>query len=584
MKEKSNFKRFIPYYSKHKKVFFFDLFCASLTTVCSLALPLIIRQLTNVAINDFASLTMQFILKIVAIYMVLRLIDTIATFYMGSVGHIMGTKMETEMRTDLFDHLQKLPFSYYDNAKIGQIMSRITTDLFDVTEFAHHCPEEIFIAGIKITASFVILSTMNVKLTLIMFSIVPIMLVCASLFNKHIKATFSNQRSKLGEINAQVEDSLLGIRVVKSFANEKVEIEKFAQGNSAFLKIKSRSYMLMGGFQALNKFFDGLMYISVIAFGSIFVMNGQIDVADFMAYLLYVTTLIESIKTLVQFTEQFQRGMTGIDRFYEVLDIPVDIENKENACTLDNVQGDISFKDVTFSYEGTDKKVLQKVSLDIKKGENIALVGLSGGGKSTMCNLIPRFYDINDGEITIDGTDIRKLTLESLRNNIGFVQQDVYLFSGTILENILYGKLNATREEVIESAKKAGAHDFISSLSDGYDTYVGERGVKLSGGQKQRISIARAFLKNPPILILDEATSALDSESEKVIQKSLEELSKGRTTLTIAHRLTTIVNATEILVLSENGIEEKGTHKNLLEQKGKYFNLFKSYQELSTIN
>ncbi|MFI3206509.1 MAG: ABC transporter ATP-binding protein [Clostridia bacterium] len=581
MKKKGNLRRFIPYYKKHMGTFIFDLVCASLTTVCALALPLIIRYLTDIAIEDVSKLTIEVILATSGIYLVLRIIDTAATFFMNSIGHVMGTKIETEMRTDLFSHLQKLSFTFYDNTKIGQIMSRITTDLFDITEFAHHCPEEIFISTIKIIASFLILASMNLQLTLIMFAVLPVMLICASIFSGKMKAIFRRQRTQLGEINAQVEDSMLGVRVVKSFANEDLEKAKFEEGNNAFLKIKSLSYMFMGGFQASNKFFDGLMYISVIFFGSIFMMNGYVSVADFMAYLLYVTTLIESIRTLVQFSEQFQRGMTGIERFYEIIDTEVDIKDKENAKELKNVVGNIEFNDVSFNYLDYDKTILSNIKLKVKAGENVALVGPSGGGKSTMCNLIPRFYDITSGEILIDGQDIRDLKLESLRNNIGFVQQDVYLFSGTVLENIMYGKPNSSKEEIIESAKKAGAHNFIMELKDGYDTYVGERGVKLSGGQKQRISIARAFLKNPPILILDEATSALDNESEKIVQASLEKLSKGRTTFTIAHRLTTIKNATVILVLTENGIEEKGSHKELMAKKGLYHSLYSSYEELT---
>ena len=580
-RKKQNLKRFLPYYKKYMRVFLFDLVCASLTTVCALVLPLLIRELTNLAINDVSKLTTSFIVKVVAVYIVLRIIDAAATFYMNSYGHIMGTKMETDMRTDLFDHLQKLSFSYYDNAKVGQIMSRITTDLFDVTEFAHHCPEEIFISTTKIVASFAILSTMNLQLTLIMFSVLPLMLLSASIFNKRMKNAFRKQRAQLGDVNAQVEDSILGIRVVKSFANEELEKKKFQAGNHKFYQVKSLSYMYMGGFQALNKLFDGLMYISVILFGSIFLMQGTLSVAEFTAYLLYVTTLIESIRMLVQFTEQFQRGMTGIERFYEIMDIPVEIQDKEGAIELQDVIGEVDFHDVSFQYVDHDKRVLSKINLKVKGGENIALVGPSGGGKSTLCNLIPRFYEISDGQILIDGKDIRDLTIQSLRESIGYVQQDVYLFSGTILDNILYGKPGASRSAVEEAAKKAGAHHFIQQLPEGYDTYVGERGVKLSGGQKQRISIARAFLKNPPILILDEATSALDNESEKIVQDSLEELSKGRTTFTIAHRLTTIQNATVILVLTENGIEEKGTHQELLEKKGIYYGLYKSYEQLS---
>ncbi|MFI3325682.1 MAG: ABC transporter ATP-binding protein [Clostridia bacterium] len=581
MKSNSYFKRFIPYYKKHMGVFIFDLVCASLTTVCALALPMIVRYLTGIVQTDPSQLTMKIILTVAVFYTTLKLIDCAASFFMASIGHVMGSKIETEMRRDLFAHLQKLSFNYYDNTKVGQIMARITSDLFDVTEFAHHCPEEFFIAGIKILATFFILSSINIPLTLIMFAVLPFMLAAAMYFNKKMKSLFRRQRVQIGEINAQVEDSMLGVRVVKSFANENLEKEKFEEGNQAFLVIKKLSYYCMGGFECSNKFFDGLMYILVLSFGAYFMMTSAITVADFTAYLLYVATLIESIRKIVQFAEQFQRGMTGIERFYEVLDEPVDIKDKEGAKELKDVKGDVSFKDVSFSYNDDGKSVLSNVSIDIKKGENVALVGPSGGGKSTMCNLIPRFYDIDSGEILIDGQNINDLSLFSLRSEIGFVQQDVYLFSGTVFENIQYGKPNATKEEVIEAAKKAGAHEFISELSNGYHTYVGERGVKLSGGQKQRISIARAFLKNPPILILDEATSALDNESERIVQASLEKLSKGRTTFTIAHRLTTIKNATIILVLTPNGIEEKGTHQELMNKKGIYYNLYSSYKEMN---
>ncbi len=573
-------RRFLPYFKKYKGILFLDLFCAALTTVCALILPLIARYLTDMGINDLESITLSIILKVGFIYIGLRIIDAAASFFMASVGHIMGTKIETDMRTDLFSHLQKLSFNYFDNTKVGQIMSRITNDLFDVTEFAHHCPEEFFISGIKIIGAFTILCSMNVPLTLIMFSVIPFMLVCASFFNKRMKKAFRNQRTQIGEINAQVEDSILGIRVVKSFANEDIEEEKFDKGNKKFLGIKKYSYYYMGGFESTNKFFDGLMHILVIMIGSIFMMKRLITPADLVAYVLYVSTLIESIRKLVQFTEQFQRGITGIEKFFGVMDEKIEITDKENATVLENVKGDIEFKNVEFSYTDDGKKVLSDVNFKVNAGENVALVGPSGGGKTTICNLIPRFYEVNKGEILVDGHNVNDVTMKSLRSSIGFVQQDVYLFSGTVIENIEYGKPGATMEEIITAAKQAGAHEFITQLKDGYNTYVGERGVKLSGGQKQRISIARAFLKNPPILILDEATSALDNESERIVQESLEKLAKGRTTFTIAHRLTTIRNATMILVLTDNGIEERGTHKELMDKKGVYYNLYKSYSEM----
>ena len=582
-RSKGLIRRFIPYFKKYTGVLFFDLFCAALTTVCELVLPMLVRYVTNAGINDLASLTVEVILKIGALYLFLRVVDAAANFFMASIGHIMGTKIETDMRTAMFDHLQKLSFNYFDNTKVGQIMTRITTDLFDVTEFAHHCPEEFFIAAIKIIGSFVILCGINVWLTLIMFTVVPLIIIAATYFNHKMKEQFRSQRVQLGEINAQVEDSLLGVRVVKSFANEELEKEKFEKGNQLFYNVKRRRYFYMGGFEASNRRFDGLLNVLVLVAGALFMINGQIRPADLVAYMLYVSTLITSIRRLVQFAEQFQQGMTGVERFFQVMDAGVDIFDEPGSKPLDIKRGDVSFENVSFSYADDGKQVLSHINLDVKAGENVALVGPSGGGKTTLCNLIPRFYDVDEGRICIDGEDIRKVTLQSLRSQIGFVQQDVYLFSGTVFENIQYGKPGASREEVIEAAKQAGAHEFISELSDGYDTHVGERGVKLSGGQKQRISITRAFLKNPPIMILDEATSALDNESEKIVQASLEKLAKGRTTFTIAHRLTTIKNATVILVLTHNGIEEKGTHEELMAKRGIYYHLYSSYADDKTL-
>ena len=572
-------RRFIPYFKKYKGVLFFDLFCAALTTVCELVLPMLVRYVTNAGINDLASLTVGLVLKIGGLYLFLRLVDAAANFFMASVGHIMGTKIETDMRSAMFDHLQKLSFNYFDNTKVGQIMTRITTDLFDVTEFAHHCPEEFFIAGIKIVGSFIILCGVNVWLTLIMFTIVPLIIVAAIYFNGKMKEQFRSQRVQLGEINAQVEDSLLGVRVVKSFANEELEKEKFEKGNQIFYNVKRRRYFYMGGFEASNRLFDGLMNLLVLVAGALFMINGQIQPADLVAYMLYVGTLITSICRLVQFAEQFQQGMTGVERFFQVMDADVEIFDEPGAKPLEIKKGDVTFENVSFSYADDGKQVLSHINLQVKAGENVALVGPSGGGKTTLCNLIPRFYDVDEGRILIDGQNVHDVTLKSLRDQIGFVQQDVYLFSGTVFENIQYGKPGASREEVIQAAKQAGAHDFILELQHGYDTFVGERGVKLSGGQKQRISIARAFLKNPPIMILDEATSALDNESEKLVQQSLEKLAKGRTTFTIAHRLTTIKNASVILVLTHNGIEEKGTHEELMAKRGLYYHLYSSYAD-----
>ena len=573
------FKRFLPYYKKYIWILIADLFCAALTTVCELVLPMIVREITNRATTDLTSLTLDLVLKCGLFYLALRIIDTGANFYMATFGHIMGTKIETDMRHDLFAQYQRLSFSYYDNTKIGTLMSRITSDLFDVTEFAHHCPEEYFIAGIKLIASFIILSSINPILTLIVFATVPLALLALIPFRRAMRQTFKENRVKVGEVNSQVEDSLLGVRVVKSFVNESVEQKKFDKGNDEFLSIKKRSYYAMGGFQSCTRLFDGLVYIVVVVVGAIFLINEQIQASDYVAYLLYVTTLIASIRKIVEFTEQFQRGMTGIERFDEIMCLKPEIIDKENALTLSNVKGDIEFKNVSFKYEVGNDLVLNNINIKIKAGENIAIVGPSGGGKTTLCSLIPRFYEITEGDITVDGNSIRDLTIKSLRENIGTVQQDVYLFSGSVKENIRYGKLDATDEEIERASILAGAHEFISNLPKGYDTYVGERGVKLSGGQKQRISIARLFLKNPPILILDEATSSLDNESEYIVQKSLETLAKGRTTLTIAHRLTTIKNADRILVLTENGIEEEGTHEELIAKNGVYTELYKLYSK-----
>lgn len=577
-------KRFIPYYQKYKWILLLDLFCATLTTVCDLVLPLIVRFITNTAINDLASLTVETILKLGLVYLVLRLIDGVANYFMADVGHVMGARIETDMRRDLFSHLQKLSFSFYSDTKIGQLMSRITTDLFDVTEFAHHCPEEFFIAGLKIGVSFAILGSVNIWLTVIIFAALPIMLLTTTYFRNRMRIAFKRSRVQTGEINAQVEDNLLGIRVVKSFANENIEEIKFETGNSKFLEIKKQTYRYMAGFQTTTRLFDGLMYLLVVVFGGIFMINGAINPGDYVAYLMYVTTLLTSIRRIVEFAEQFQRGMTGFERFIEILDEPTEYENQSNEVELKNVVGDIVFEDVSFQYNDGGDAVLSHIDVSVKAGENIAIVGPSGSGKTTMCHLIPRFYNVSSGRILIDGQDIQSLTLHSLRTQVGVVQQDVYLFSGTVYENISYGRLDATRESVIQAAKHAGADAFIKKLPKGYDTNIGERGIKLSGGQKQRLSIARVFLKNPPILILDEATSALDNESERIVQESLKELTRGRTTFTIAHRLTTIKNADSILVLTEDGIVEKGSHEELLQEEGVYYDLYQMYRELDELN
>ena len=510
-------------------------------------------------------------------YLVLRIIDTAANYYMQSIGHIMGSRIETDMRTDMFNHLQSLSHSYYDNTKIGQIMSRITADLNDITEFAHHFPEEMFIAAIKIVASFIIVCFMNVPLALILFAVVPLMVYCSNIFSKRMRKSFMEQRYQLGELNARVEDSLSGVRVVKSFANEEVEKEKFSLGNLKFLDIKKIMYKNMAGFHSVTRLFDGVMYIIVVVVGAIFMIDKYITSAEFVAILLYVTTLLASIRRIVEFQEQFQRGITGIERFQEVMDVEPEIKDKPGAVELGAVKGDITFENVSFTYGNGLPDVLSRINLNVHAGDSVALVGPSGGGKTTLCSLIPRFYDVTGGRILIDGTDIRDVTLHSLRNRIGVVQQDVYLFSGSVYDNIEYGRPGASKEEIVKAAKLAGAHDFIQALDNGYDTYVGERGVKLSGGQKQRISIARVFLKNPPILILDEATSALDNESEHLVQMSLESLMKGRTTFTIAHRLTTIKNAKVILVLTDEGIAESGSHEELMAKGGIYYSLYKMY-------
>ena len=563
-------KRFSPYYKKYIPTVIFDLFCASLTTICEIVLPLIMRNITNLAMNDIALLSIEYVLRIGFLYIILRLIDSAAYYYMAYIGHVMGTKIETDMRRDAYRHLHKLSDTYFNNTKVGQIMGRITNDLFDVTEFSHHCPEEFFIAGIKGIVSFVILMNINVPLTVIIFIIIPIMIVICRGLNRRMKETFRKQRVLIGDLNARIEDSLLGQRVVKAFANEELEQKKFEEDNGNFYKIKKKGYRYMGAFSTTTRLFDGIMYATVVIAGSIFLIRGDITAGDLVAYLLYVTTFIATVRRIIEFTEQFQRGLTGIERFLQIMDADIEIFDEEGAKPLSRPKGEIEFKKVSFEYPDDHNKVFTGLNLKIKSGEKLAIVGPSGSGKTTLCNLIPRFYDVDSGEITIDGENIKNYTLKSLRENIGTVQQDVYLFSGTAYENILYGRPDATREEVIEAAKRAGADEFIRELKEGYDTYIGERGVKLSGGQKQRISIARVFLKNPPIIILDEATSALDNESEYAVAKSLAELSVGRTTITIAHRLTTIQRSDRILVLTDDGIAEEGTHEELLALDGIY--------------
>ena len=570
------FKRFAPYFKKYRGTLFLDLFCAALTTLCELVLPLIMRYITNQGIRDLSALSAKTIGGLGFLYLALRAVDCIASYYMADMGHVMGARIETDMRRDAYNHLQRLSDTYYNNTKVGQIMGRITNDLFDVTEFAHHCPEEFFIAGIKTIISFVILAGINLPLTLLIFLCVPVMIGVCMTLNFRMRGAFRKQRNQIGELNARIEDSLLGHKVVKAFTNEEIENQKFEQDNGSFLGIKKLTYRYMAAFQTTVKLFDGIMYLLVLVAGGIFMIKGRIAPGDLVAYMLYVTTLIATIRRIIEFAEQFQRGMTGIERFLQIVDADIEIFDEPGAVELKNPKGNIVFENVSFEYPDDHNKVFSGLDLQIRAGEKVAIVGPSGGGKTTLCNLIPRFYDVSKGRITLDGEDIKHFTLKSLRSNIGIVQQDVYLFSGTIYENIVYGRPGACREEVIEAARRAGAHEFIMGLKDDYDTYVGERGVKLSGGQKQRISIARVFLKNPPVIILDEATSALDNESEFAVAQSLARLSEGRTTLTIAHRLSSIRSSDRILVLTEEGIVEEGNHEELLDRKGMYYHFYET--------
>lgn len=573
-------RRFLPYFKPYRRTLCADLFCAALTTVCEIVLPLIIRRITNTALEDVALLTARMVVGLALVYFVLRIIDALANYYMADTGHVMGAKIETDMRRAAYAHLQQLSNTYFNNTKVGQIMGRITNDLFEVTEFSHHCPEEFFIAAIKIVISFVILGRINLPLTLMIFVFVPIMTVVCRIINKKMRKTFSEQRNQIGELNAKIEDSLLGQKVVKAFTNEELESQKFEEGNQDFLKIKTHSYMLMGIFSTSTRVFDGFMYLTIIIGGGFFLMDGKILPGDMVAYVMYVSTLIATIRRIIEFAEQFQRGITGIERFLQIMDADIEIFDDDDAVDIVNPKGEIVFDNVSFEYPDDHNKVFANLNLSIHAGEKLAIVGPSGGGKTTLCNLIPRFYDVSRGEIRLDGRNIKKLTLRSLRQSIGVVQQEVYLFSGTVYDNIAYGKPGATYEEVMEAAKRAGADEFIQNLKDKYDTYVGERGVKLSGGQKQRISIARVFLKNPPILILDEATSALDNESEYAVAKSLNELAKGRTTLTIAHRLSSIRNSDRILVLTDEGIVEEGNHEELMALGGIYHHFYMMANEI----
>lgn len=570
----SNFKKMISYYKPYKKVFFADIFFALIEAGTVLVIPVLVRYITQDVIYWPMDEALHTIYLLGALMVGLVAIECYCNFFVSNYGHVMGARMEYDMRAEIFEHYQKLSFSFYDDQKVGQLMSRITSDLFDITELLHHGPENLVISFIKLIGAFIILITISPWLTLAAFILIPIMFVYAFYFNKKMKRAFRRNREQIAEINAQIEDNLSGIRVVKSFANENIEKKKFRRGNDGFLSAKKDSYFYMGGYHAGLGAFTMLIQIIVLVSGAVFVTKGLVSVADLVTFLLYINIFTEPVRRLIDFTEQFQNGYTGFERFMEILNLQPDIEDRPDAVDIHEVKGDIEFTDVAFHYEDNEEMVLNHVNLSVKAGSYIALVGSSGAGKSTLCSLIPRFYEVTEGSIRIDGTDIRDIRLKSLRNHIGIVQQEVYLFAGTIYDNIRYGKPKADREEIIQAAKEANAHDFIMSLPNGYETDIGQRGIKLSGGQKQRLSIARVFLKNPPILIFNEATSSLDNESEKVVQESLEKLAKNRTTFVIAHRLSTIRNAEKILVLTEEGIAESGTHEELMRADGVYRHLY----------
>lgn len=572
---KENLKKMISYYKPYKRVFFIDMFFAIMASAIALVIPLVVRYVaSNVGKMDAKDAVKQLII-IAIVVGALILFQCYCNYYIANYGHVMGANIEYDMRAEIFAHFQKMPFSFFDDQKVGQLMSRITSDLFDITELLHHGPENLTISFIKILGALAILISINAKLAFAAFVLVPFMIVYAYFFNKKMKQTFRMNRIKIAAINEQIEDNLSGIRVVKSFANEELENKKFKIGNDGFLQAKKNNYKYMGGYNSGLTAFTTTINLLVIIVGGVMIIKNMVGVTDLLTFLLYINIFTDPVKTLIDFTEQFQNGYSGYERFRQILNIEPEIQDKEDAVDMNNVKGRITFEDVSFRYNDNEHRVLKHINLDVKAGSYIALVGSSGAGKTTLCNLIPRFYEVSDGKIMIDGKDIRDVKLKSLRDNIGMVQQDVYLFAGTIFENIRYGRPDATREEVIEAAKEANAYDFIMSLPNGFDTDIGQRGIKLSGGQKQRLSIARVFLKNPPILIFDEATSALDNESEKIVQQSMEKLAKNRTTLVIAHRLSTIRNAEKILVLTENGIEEEGTHRELIEKHGIYYELYK---------
>ncbi len=563
-------RKFISYYGPYRTVFFLDLICAAFISVVDLLYPQILRTLTNTLFTRDSGTILSALPWIAVALMVMYILQSLCKYYVTYQGHMMGANMERDMRQQLFDHYEKLSFSYYNQNNSGQMMSKLVSDLFDIAEFAHHGPENLFISVVKIIGSFVFLFLINWRLALPLVVLVLCMFVFSFRQNQSMQETFMDNRRKIGDVNSSLQDTLAGIRVVQSFANEDIEREKFRKSNQAFLISKRNNYSCMGNFMSWNLFFQGMMYLVTLVFGGYLIARGLMDVADLAMYALYIGIFISPIQILVELIEMMQKGLAGFRRFLDVMETEPDIEDAPDAKPLTDVKGHVRYEDVSFHYSDDDTPVLSHVSFDIPAGKSIALVGPSGSGKTTICSLLPRFYDVTGGRITIDGKDVRTLTLKSLRSQIGMVQQDVYLFSGTIRENIAYGKPGASEEEIMEAARRANIHEFISELPDGYDTFVGERGARLSGGQKQRISIARVFLKNPPILILDEATSALDNESERWIQKSLEELSEGRTTITIAHRLSTIRNADEIIVITEDGIAERGTHEQLLEQNGIY--------------
>ena len=569
-----NLKKLFSYYKPFVGLFWADMFFAILGAAVTLVIPLVVRFITNEVVYYEMDQAVKTIWMLGGFMILLVAVEYGCNYFMAYYGHIMGTKMEANMRKDIFGHYQKLSFSFFDDRKVGELLSRVTSDLFDITELLHHGPEDVVISIIKLVGAFVILINIDMHLTIVTFIFIPVMAVFANYFIKKMKRAFKKNRQRIAEINSQIEDSLSGVRVVKSFANEDVELEKFQQGNLRFVEAKRLSYKYMAGFHSGLNAMTTLVTVFVILAGVSYLTKGTILVTDLITFLLYVNNFVEPVKKLMNFSETFQNGYAGFERFMEIMDVQPDITDAEDAISVDNVKGDVSFEDVSFHYRNNNEEVLNHVNLDVKAGEYMALVGASGVGKTTLCNLIPRFYEVTEGAIKIDGMDIRKMKIRDLRTHIGIVQQDVYLFGGTIMENIRYGKPDATDKEVVLAAKRANAHDFIMSFPEGYNTDIGQRGVKLSGGQKQRLSIARVFLKNPPILIFDEATSALDNESERVVQESMEELAKNRTTFVIAHRLSTIRNAERILVLTENGIEEEGTHEELMNKDGAYKALY----------